>query len=940
MRRVGILVRHCLSGADLVFRGRPPVFMLCVIPLMAHLSVRAGQISLDTAADLEHWVFSNGPEFPGAAGDLVWNESAGAHGTGCLELRYDFSGGGNYVQASFPLPAEHHGQELRVSLNKPGGHRITFRAVDSGGQAFQKSLDYTFDGWQQVAVDLTHWASWFGGAGDGQLQPPIRRIGVLIENTASPRTGRLLIDDLALVSGNGSRTGETAATYVASDFRTGGDWRASGGGGNSLDDGDWHYGFGEGAKIVSLDTGFSLLGRPRALRLVLEADDSGHEVSMRIGSHFQSFRRSLGRLAGSGVQTLEVPLGDMNTWHHFGGQNDGQVRLPLRITRLELTRGKEGPASGRIALKRIEVDTALPDDQRVLLVPDVHRDGHDVRFSVRLQNTRPAGTTGRLVTDLRGLGERLDRQVEDVTLPPADEGAVTRSLTCPLGSHHFLEAAFQWVEPGLHSQPVTIGMSKLPEDPGSATLDPESPFGVGLYLYRWHAAGRHTRERMTELASLARRAGVKWTREEFNWSLIEPTEGNYRWDFYDDLVDVASAEGISIYGLLCYWSPYADAYTEQGVEQYCRWARAVVHRYKTRVKHWEIWNEPNIFFWSGPKELYPRLLARAYETIKEEDPEAVVLGCSTSGVDEGFIRSVMDAGGPFDVLTIHPYRGTLDDQDYIRELAAVKELVGGRPVWITEMGFPSQLLTGYSERQQAALVARVYLASLASGAIENVSWYDFRNDGVDPYYHEMNFGVVRSDFRPKPAYRALATIATTLKGKQRLAFMDMGDAAYACRFGDGLTDTIACCAPASGRVLTFETDAAVHVVNAFGELIEPVKDEGRRSVLLDAGLPVYVTSRAGFGFRPIEPIARLEAETTDAHPGQTIALRVRPAEMDVAWDLPAGWSDPADDGQGAYRLTVPADAAPGHHDMKCHVVGLDALKMPLRILVTPILLRV
>jgi len=114
-------------------------------------------------------------------------------------------------------------------------------------------------------------------------------------------------------------------------------------------------------------------------------------------------------------------------------------------------------------------------------------------------------------------------------------------------------------------------------------------------------------------------------------------------------------------------------------------------------------------------------------------------------------------------LTVHPYRGYLSDSGFVKELREAAALVGNRPVWITEMGWSTQI-GGKSERQQARLLARCYLGALASGACQNVSWYDFRCDGNDPFYNEHNFGVLRHDLSPKAGYRALATICRTFVG--------------------------------------------------------------------------------------------------------------------------------------------------------------------------------
>jgi hypothetical protein len=48
-------------------------------------------------------------------------------------------------------------------------------------------------------------------------------------------------------------------------------------------------------------------------------------------------------------------------------------------------------------------------------------------------------------------------------------------------------------------------------------------------------------------------------------------------------------------------------------------------------------------------------------TIKEVDPEAQVLICSTAGIDTEFIKQVLaEKVRPFDALTVHPYRHDLD----------------------------------------------------------------------------------------------------------------------------------------------------------------------------------------------------------------------------------------------------------------------------------------
>ena len=124
------------------------------------------------------------------------------------------------------------------------------------------------------------------------------------------------------------------------------------------------------------------------------------------------------------------------------------------------------------------------------------------------------------------------------------------------------------------------------------------------------------------------------------------------------------------------------------------------------------------------------------------------------------------------MLTIHPYRKTLDDTAFIADLKRVSDLVKlpdgrRRPVWLTEMGWATHVphhalrqdFEPNSQRTQAELLARTYLCSIVSGVEPRTFWYDFRNDGDDPIYFEHNLGIMRRDGRGKPAYRAYAVLA-------------------------------------------------------------------------------------------------------------------------------------------------------------------------------------
>lgn len=91
----------------------------------------------------------------------------------------------------------------------------------------------------------------------------------------------------------------------------------------------------------------------------------------------------------------------------------------------------------------------------------------------------------------------------------------------------------------------------------------------------------------------------------------------------------------------------------------------------------------------------------------------------------------------------------------------------GRPrtLWMTEFGFTTYrfnganetgMYGGYSEAAQAVYLVRRFIQSLAMPVIAVSCQYDFIDDyGSDPGNAEANFGILRADFSPKPAYLAI-----------------------------------------------------------------------------------------------------------------------------------------------------------------------------------------
>lgn len=895
--------------------------------------------NFEDASRSSKWQFGNGPEFPGAAGYFKRSDIESHSGKYSGALSFNFTGGGNYVIAGIDLPKDKLITGVRLWIKKNTGNKLTIRCTDSEGQTFQKTFRYPYHGWQEVSVSLDGWTGGWGGKGDGIFRGSPSYFGLIVENDAQP-VGTVYFDDVSLLTGRADERAPASTIYTAASFGQNEGWYLTSdgnAGASSWNKPTLSYDFSKGAKTIGLATDWSLMGKPEKLLLNVQSDGSGRDVRVRIGSHFQTFEKIIGKLDKVGPQTLEADMVGMTGWRHFGGEDDGLPLFPLRIIGIALTDQGTTP-TGRVDIFDIKVHTKIASDQSVILVPTGHVSKGNAVFSCEVRNLLPTEAKGSLqwsFTDWTG------RQISSDSKPfVISQGAsINHTASVKLEGRPYLECAFRFRTAEAVYGPIAASAVEKLRDAGDASLQPESPWGMGVYLYRYSgdAAGL---SRMRKAAEMARAAGVKWSREEFQWHRIEPEKGKFDWSFYDKLVDTAQNNGISVYGIIAYWSWWTKPYTKEGVEDYARYCTALVTRYKDKIKHWEVWNEPNIFFWSGPKELYNDLLKAAYKAIKQADPGAYVLGCSTAGIDRGFIERVIASGAKFDILTVHPYRGQLDDDAFMQELRDVSKLaaaVDGKkmPVWITEMGWPTQLYGGVSEPEQAALLARCYLSAAASGIDTNICWYDFREDGENPFYNEHHFGVVRSTtLEPKPAYRALATVCRTLAGLRVRRKLDLGPNIHAYLFDGKTRQAAVLWSPGKDSLISIKLDGQdIRIIDLMGSPTATVSLGGQSWLRLRANCPVFITGRKVMASQGTKKIT-VEAPQA-AHGGEIVRIAWKRDKglksAEVTLDAPEGWtvSRAASDGT-SFDIAVPTDARQGHYNLTL-VLRLGTKEMPVSV---------
>jgi len=621
---------------------------------------------------------------------------------------------------------------------------------------------------------------------------------------------------------------------------------------SGLRQGKWTFDFSQGASWLGLvPRDIALPGTPKQMRIRLRGSTGGRGLRLRLMSLIQAFERTVPVPAGDGEHELVFPLPPAEGWQWFGGHNDGQIRGPLRIAGLFLDAG-EKKDRGELELLDIRVEATCPADRMSILTAELRGDGAERQFVATLRSMTPKPFEGTLTCVVRDWDERQVATHKRKQTVYTD-GPVYMTVPVPTNADPFLEAKFT-LKAAEELGVTTCWVAPLKRE-GNNQLDPSSPFGMGLYLDRYPntPAGLKERDRAVDLA---RAAGVKWSRELFYWPCVEPEKGKYDWSINDTIVNTAKREGISVFGVLAGWSPWTKPYTQEGITDYCRFAEEVVRRYRKDVHVWEIWNEPNIFFWEGPKDMYADLLKSAYAAIKKADPNARVAGCSTAEIDNEFIKRTLALGADFDILSIHPYRQSLNDREFIKDLYQAAALVrrpdgSARDVWITEMGWGTQMLHNthqdywgpVSERQQAELLARTYIDALASGIVSNITWYDFRCDGPSATEWEFNLGILRHDLSPKPAYRAFATVTSMLAGRPQCQELDLGPYVLAFQFSDekGARPVTALWGLVDAREVSLPADAPVVLTNLMGQSRTLVPAEEKVIVPVQHLCPVFLS---------------------------------------------------------------------------------------------------
>jgi hypothetical protein len=383
---------------------------------------------------------------------------------------------------------------------------------------------------------------------------------------------------------------------------------------------------------------------------------------------------------------------------------------------------------------------------------------------------------------------RLDfGHVPDVTL--LGSRTFTMGISGLTAGHYEARPAYQldgrWVNGGSVVTFSTAWPAGTTAQPGQQSVGSASGFAPGGD-FPYLSDGRLARE-----LDAVRSAGAGWVRVDFPWVTVEPSPGVFRWNDLDRTTEAAAQRGIKVLAM----PAYAPAWARPGCgtlkcppadpDDFARFVAEAGRRYgPDRVQAWEIWNEPNIPTFWHPRpspDAYATLLDRAAAALKAARPGAYVVSAGLSpAYSDGtavapldFVNRLyaLEAMENVDAVGMHPYSATLlpltpstEAWNTFLQMESVHKLMnsygdGHKQVWGTEFGVATGTSrTSTSEAQQAAVIEEGY-ARLADGSwpwLGTLFTYSLRDRSSDLGDRQSNYGLLRHDGSPKPAYLTFA----------------------------------------------------------------------------------------------------------------------------------------------------------------------------------------
>ena len=328
-------------------------------------------------------------------------------------------------------------------------------------------------------------------------------------------------------------------------------------------------------------------------------------------------------------------------------------------------------------------------------------------------------------------------------------------------------------EGGIKTNRISLGvLARL------ATPTPmESPISLDVAM-----AWFYPPEQMSAAASLVALAGVNWVRDRLSWPELEPERGHFtgpgRYDSSAWAQAKAGLRQLQLTHISPLWANPNTTRFPLNLRDAYEYYRHTAARWKGSIEAFEPWNEPDIEMFGGHTGSEIATLQKAAcFGLRAGNPRVIVCNSVFALHPAPILDDFRDnqAWAYFDTFNLHHYEPF--DQ-YPQLYADFRRVSSGKPLWVTECAVPVEwsgdpILKEPSDvdlRRQAERVARVYACSLHEGAAETFYF-------LLPHFSEgrIQFGIVRTNLTPRPAYLALAAVGRLLADARPLGRLRSGD---------------------------------------------------------------------------------------------------------------------------------------------------------------------
>jgi hypothetical protein len=301
-------------------------------------------------------------------------------------------------------------------------------------------------------------------------------------------------------------------------------------------------------------------------------------------------------------------------------------------------------------------------------------------------------------------------------------------------------------------------------EPLSAPTPSASPIGIDVAMAWFYGP-----ERMDAVANLCALAGMNWVRDRLHWGEMEPQRGQFSPpNKYDASAAAQSRAGLRVPQVIHLSPSWANSNGKRfplDLRDSHRFFKEMAQRWRGQVQAFEPWNEADIPMFGGHTGAEMASFQKAaYLGIKAGNPE--VIAClnvfALHNPNQLADLNENEAWPYFDTYNLHHYEPF---DNYPKLYAEHRAVSAGKPLWVSECAVPVKWagdaqLQEPSEadlRVQAERVAKTFACSLHEGSAATFYF-------LFPHYVEgqTQFGILRPDLTPRPAYVALAAVGRLL----------------------------------------------------------------------------------------------------------------------------------------------------------------------------------